>query len=57
MKVAFFCTMGGSGDVRAFQEMEKIVEKRPVNNFSLKTVEVVKNNFLEKLDRFVANIN
>jgi flavodoxin len=29
-RVAFFCTMGGSGDKRAFREMEKLCGQKPV---------------------------
>ncbi len=50
--VAFFCTMGGSGDKKAFLEMEKIIGKNPKAVLALKTVEVVKNNFLEKVEKF-----
>ena len=56
-KVAFFCTMGGSGDVKAFAEMEQITGRKPLVTLSLKTVEVVKNNFSEKLEDFVAKLN
>lgn len=51
--VAFFCTMGGSGDERAFKEMSEIVGKEPVGTLALKTVEVVKNSAEEKIEEFV----
>jgi flavodoxin len=34
-QAAFYCTMGGSGDERTFQEMERLVGKRPVNVLTL----------------------
>ena len=51
--VAFFCTMGGSGDERAFKEMSEIVGKEPAGTLALKTVEVVKNSAEEKIEEFV----
>lgn len=51
-EVAFFCTMGGSGDERAFREMSEIIGKQPVTTLTLKTVEVVKNLGDEKIDKF-----
>ena len=51
-QVAFFCTMGGSGDNKAFLEMEKIIQKKPLATLALKTVEVTKGNFSEKLKSF-----
>jgi len=52
-EVAFFCTMGGSGDERAFKEMSEIVGKEPAGTLALKTVEVVKNLAEEKIEEFV----
>lgn len=54
--VAFFCTMGGSGDGKAFSEMAKIIGKKPVATLALRTSEVVKNNFSEKLEKFIEKI-
>lgn len=56
-EIAFFCTMGSSGDKRAFSEMGEIVGKNPLGTVSLKTVDVVKNNFEHKLDEFVKAIS
>lgn len=55
-RVAFFCTMGGSGDEKAFSEMTEIIGKRPIATLALRTVEVVKNNFSEKLEKFIEKI-
>lgn len=55
--VAFFCTMGGSGNERAFSEMEKIIGKKPKVTLALKTIEVVKDSFLEKVQKFISDLN
>lgn len=34
-KIAFFCTMGGSGDKRAFSEMERLCGKPPLSVLGL----------------------
>jgi flavodoxin len=56
-EVAFFCTMGGSGDEKVFKEMSEIIGKNPKAILALRTVEVVKNNYLEKVEKFVADLN
>jgi len=56
-KTAFFCTMGGSGDIRAFVEMEKISNKKPTATLSLLTKEVINNQAEEKIDSFINKIN
>jgi flavodoxin len=55
-KVAFFCTMGGSGDEKAFLEMENILGQKPLVTLALKTREVVKNNYSDKLENFLSQI-
>ena len=51
-KVAFFCTQGGSGDSRAFLEMEKICAVKPESSLTLLTKEVVVGDFEEKVKDF-----
>lgn len=53
-KTAFFCTMGGSGDMKAFDEMISICGKRPTATLSLTTKDVKKNRYAERLDAFVS---
>ncbi len=48
--------MGGSGDERTFSEMEKIINQKPVATMSARTIDVVKNNYLPKLEKFVGEI-
>lgn len=54
-KVAFFCTMGGSGDNRTFAEMETVCEKPPVAIMALTDGEIKKEGTVlrEKLKEFV----
>lgn len=55
-KVAFFCTMGGSGAVKAFTEMELLADKKPLATLALKA-DIVKNNtYQEMVKEFVQKI-
>lgn len=56
-KVAFFCTEGGSGDKKAFLEMEQIIGQKPIATLALTAKEVTSNNFAKKVDEFVALIS
>ncbi|MFA6285103.1 MAG: flavodoxin [Parcubacteria group bacterium] len=56
-KVAFFCTMGGSGDKQAFAEMEKIIGQKPEATLALRTVDVVKDNTSEALAKFLEELS
>ena len=55
--VAFFCTMGGSKEGKVFSEMEEVIEKGSRTTLALRTREVVKEEFLEKVEKFVVEIN
>lgn len=55
-KVAFFCTMGGSGGARAFQDMTFLAAKRPVAVLELKTAEVKANSHMGKVKDFCRKI-
>ena len=55
--VALLCGMGGSGDKRAGEELEKIVGKKPLAVVGITTKEIVTNNFEAKIDQFIANLN
>lgn len=55
-EVAFFCTMGGSGDKRAFAEMSEIIGKKPVATLGLKTVEVVKDLAEDRIEKFASEL-
>lgn len=55
-KVAFFCTMGGSGSQRAFRKMAELINLQPVSTLALGTKEVVATDYSTKLDRFIKEI-
>jgi len=55
--VAFFCTMGGSGDEKAFAEMGEIIGKKPLATLTLLDKDVAKNNFTDKVEKFVSKLN
>ena len=54
-KVAFFCTLGSSGDDKAFKEMQKL-SKKPAATLSLKTKEVKKGDYIFKVEKFVKSV-
>ncbi len=56
-KLAFFCTMGSNGDKGAFADMGLVGGLNPVATLALLTKEVTKNNFSEKLEKFITNIS
>ncbi|PIN86028.1 hypothetical protein COV19_06770 [Candidatus Woesearchaeota archaeon CG10_big_fil_rev_8_21_14_0_10_44_13] len=56
-KTAFFCTMGGSGDDRAFSEMEMILGKKPAAKLALLTKEVMKGQHIQKEKDFLKAIS
>ena len=56
-KVAFFATMGGSGDKRAFTHMEELSGHIPIATISFIDKNIQKLDFKTKLSIFVENIN
>lgn len=55
-QVAFFCTMGGSGDEKAFTEMATIINNQPIATLAIKTVDVAKEQFTGALEGFIASL-
>jgi len=55
-KVAFFCTMGGRGDEKAFEEMSDMISLEPITTLALTTKEVIRDNFKEKLAEFTSEL-
>ncbi|MDP2749268.1 MAG: hypothetical protein Q8O89_00365 [Nanoarchaeota archaeon] len=55
-KLAFFCTMGGSGDEKTFDEMESLSGKTPVAVIALKTKEVISDKFSKQVEDFVSKL-
>lgn len=52
-KAAFFCTMSGSGDEKAFRNMGEIIKAEPLAVMGLKTIEATKGDIEEKIKDFV----
>jgi len=52
-KVAFFCTMGGSGASTVFKQLEDLVGLKPKNTAEFLTKEVVQGDYKNKLDKFI----
>jgi menaquinone-dependent protoporphyrinogen IX oxidase len=55
-RVAFFCTMGGSGSRRAFATMAELAGKEPVATLALTEREVASGEFEPRLDAFVRQL-
>jgi flavodoxin len=55
-RIAFFCTMGGSGDRRAFRAMEDLAGKAPAAVLAL-TERDVKGALEERIEPFVAALS
>ena len=56
-QVALFCTQGATNTQGALADMTKLLEKQIVATLEISTKEVVNNNFAEKLNKFVSEIN
>lgn len=55
-KLALFCTMGGSGDLKTFAEMESLSGKTAAAKITIKTREAAKPETDARLDEFVKQI-
>jgi len=55
-RVAFFCTMGGSGGKNAFAELKGVCGKEPVALLELRTAEMQKPGYALKLKGFADQI-
>ena len=55
-RVAFFCTMGGSGGARAFRQMGKIVGRAPVATLALIEKDVKANQHGERVTDFASRL-
>jgi flavodoxin len=56
-KIAFFCTLGGSGAEKTFRDMENICNKKPIATLQLRTKEVKNNTYSEKLKEFINKLH
>lgn len=55
--VAFFCTCGGSGMERAFQDMETESGKKPVAIMAIRERDLKEKKYSEKINQFIKSIN
>ncbi len=55
-KVAFFCTMLGSGNKRAFLEMERVSESEPLACLALTSKEIKQEKHIKKVKEFINKI-
>jgi flavodoxin len=55
-RLAFFCTQGGSGNQRTFENMQKLSGHQPVATLALIDRDVRKGQVNDSLDRFVQEI-
>lgn len=51
--IAFFCTMGGSGDMRTFRAMEELAGKHPKATLSITEREIKNISYERKLNEFI----
>ena len=52
-RVAFFCTMGGTGDARTFRELARVCGRSPQGNLALTDAEIDAGRHHGKIDQFV----
>ncbi len=55
-KLAFFCTMGGTGNEQVCAEIEKICGKKTLTRMALQTKEAQSKESLEKIEGFIKSI-
>lgn len=56
-KAAIFTTQGADRRQRIFNDIEELVNQKPVGEIYFTTKEVVQNKYMEKLDDFINAIN
>jgi len=56
-KIAFFCTLGGSGAEKTFRDMENICNKKPIATLLIRAKEIKNNTYSEKLKEFMNKLN
>ncbi|MFW5945292.1 MAG: flavodoxin family protein [Candidatus Natronoplasma sp.] len=55
-QVSFFCTHGGTGGEKTFNEMEEICDKKPEETLEVSEDEIREKNFEKKVKKFVESI-
>lgn len=54
--VAFFCTEGGSGGSRTFDNMAKLCEKPPVSTLEITKNDIKEESHLDKIQNFIQEL-
>ncbi|MDY6964360.1 MAG: hypothetical protein SVM80_00110 [Halobacteriota archaeon] len=54
---AFFCTYGGTGYDKVFEEMQNISGKKPITSLNLRARDVKKEDNTEKVNEFVSGLS
>jgi flavodoxin len=54
--VAFFCTMGGTGDMRAFRQMQNLCGKGPLATMAVKQDSVITDSCTSLIEGFVQQV-
>ncbi len=55
-KIAFFCTMGGSGDAKAFETMSTLTGLVPVSTMAITEKELKGGRYSTKLEKFISEL-
>jgi flavodoxin len=55
-QLAFFCTYGGSGYQKVFEDMEDIAGQAPIDNLALTDAEIKTDQYHEKIKNFVDKV-
>ncbi|MCX6732134.1 MAG: hypothetical protein NTV98_01185 [Candidatus Roizmanbacteria bacterium] len=55
-KVAFFCTMGGSGSQNMFKEMETLSGMKPIVTIAITDKEIQTGEYKQKIEEFVKKV-
>jgi len=56
-KVAFFCTHLSPEVMKIFKDMETICQKTPLSLLEVTSREVKKNQYIQKVEKFIENLN
>lgn len=54
-KIIFYCTMWSGWDRSTFQDMTHLCAQTPIWTIQFKTKEIIKNQFSQKLDKFLVD--
>ena len=53
--IAFFCTADGDG-IKTLEKLEKVVERKPVFSFGVRSSEVKKGEYVQKVKELLGNV-